>query len=43
LNVSGSGKGDLTVDASVLSSGAYNYSLYVEGKLIATKQMALAK
>jgi hypothetical protein len=42
-NIFGSGKGSLTVDASVLSSGAYNYSLYVEGKLIATKQMALAK
>jgi hypothetical protein len=37
------GKGNVTVDASILSSGAYQYSLIVDGKLIATKQMVLAK
>ena len=37
--ISGSGKGSLTVDASMLSSGAYQYSLYVDGRLIGTKQM----
>jgi hypothetical protein len=42
-NVSGRGKGSLKVDASTLSSGAYNYSLYVEGRLIDTRQMLLAK
>jgi len=39
INISGNGKGSLNVDASILASGAYNYSLLVDGKLIATKQM----
>jgi hypothetical protein len=39
ISVSGSGKGSLTIDASTLSSGAYHYSLYVNGKLVDTKQM----
>lgn len=43
VNVSGSGKGILNVDAAILSSGAYNYSLIVDGKLIGSKQMILAK
>jgi LAS superfamily LD-carboxypeptidase LdcB len=43
INISGSGKGSLKVDASTLSSGAYQYSLYVDGRLIETKQMMLAK
>ncbi|CAN5738966.1 hypothetical protein BH10BAC2_BH10BAC2_35220 [soil metagenome] len=43
VNVSGSGKGSLKVDAYTLSSGAYQYSLYVDGRLIGTKQMILAK
>ena len=43
LNLSGAGKGTVTVDASLLASGAYNYSLYVDGKLVATKQMISAK
>ncbi|MEP6514233.1 MAG: tail fiber domain-containing protein [Parafilimonas sp.] len=43
VNVSGSGKGSLQIDASTLSNGAYQYSLYVDGKLIDTKQMILAK
>jgi hypothetical protein len=42
-DLSGAGKGNFTVDASVLASGAYNYSLFVDAKLIATKQMILAK
>jgi hypothetical protein len=37
------GAGSLNVDASTLSSGAYQYSLYVDGRLIDTKQMVLAK
>ena len=41
LNVSRNGS--LTVDASVLASGAYQYSLVVDGKLIATRQMVLQK
>jgi hypothetical protein len=38
-DLSGAGKGNVTVDASVLAAGAYNYSLFVDGKLIATRQM----
>lgn len=43
LNVSGTGKGALNIDASMLSSGTYNYSLIVDGKIITTRQMTLAK
>jgi hypothetical protein len=43
VKVTGSGKNSLTVDASTLSSGTYHYSLIVDGKLIATKQMMLTK
>ena len=43
VKVSGSGKGTLKVDASILASGAYQYSLYVDGKLIETKQMLIAR
>ena len=43
VDISGSGKGSLNVDAATLLSGAYNYSLIVDGKLIGTKQMILAK
>ena len=43
INLSGAGKGSVHVDASTLASGAYNYSLYVDEKLIATRQMVLAK
>ena len=39
INISGTGKGSIAVDASTLASGAYNYSLYIDGKLISTKQM----
>jgi len=43
VNVSGNGKGSLVVDASTLAGGAYNYSLFVDGRLIGSKQMILAK
>jgi len=43
VNISGSGKGSLKIDAATLASGAYNYSLYVNGRLISSKQMMLAK
>jgi len=39
VNISGIGKNTVTVDASALSAGSYQYSLYVDGKLISTKQM----
>jgi hypothetical protein len=39
VNINGSSKGSLQLDASTLASGAYNYSLFVNGKLISTRQM----
>jgi hypothetical protein len=39
INIVGMRKGVVNVDASTLSSGAYNYSLIVDGRLIASKQM----
>ena len=43
INLTGSGKGMLNIDASFLTTGAYQYSLYVDGKLMGTKQMILAR
>jgi hypothetical protein len=43
VNVSGSAKGSVQIDATTLSGGAYQYSLLVDGKLIDTKQMILTK
>jgi len=43
VNLSVKGSGSVTLDASTLSSGAYQYSLYVNGKLIDSRQMVLAK
>jgi hypothetical protein len=43
LNISGNGDGALRVDASALSSGTYNYSLFIDGKIISTKQMVVAR
>jgi hypothetical protein len=40
INVSG---GSIKIDASTLSGGAYNYSLYVDGRLMDTKQMVTFK
>jgi trimeric autotransporter adhesin len=42
LNVS-AGKGAINVDVSALTSGTYNYSLVVDGKIISTKQMMVTK
>jgi hypothetical protein len=43
VNISGGGKGNLKVDASTLASDAYQYSLIIDGRLIDTKQMVLAR
>jgi hypothetical protein len=43
VSLSAKGSGGLNINASTLSAGAYQYSLYVDGGLIATKQMVLAK
>jgi hypothetical protein len=42
INVSGN-KGNVKVDASTLASGAYQYSLIIDGRLVDTRQMVLAK
>ncbi len=42
-SIPGSGKGSLNVDASTLSSGTYNYSLIMDGRIISSKQMLLIK
>jgi hypothetical protein len=39
LNINAKGKGSLNIDTSTLASGAYQYSLIVDGRLIDTKQM----
>jgi hypothetical protein len=43
LAIAGKGKGSVNLDAATLSSGTYNYSLIVDGKIITTKQMVLIK
>jgi len=43
INISGPGNGSLTFDASGLTSGVYQYSLYINDKLIDAKQMILTK
>jgi len=43
INVFGAGKRTLKVDATTLAAGAYSYSLYVDGKLINSRQMVLTK
>ena len=41
--LSGKGAGMLTLDANTLAAGAYHYSLYVDDKLVGTKQMVLLR
>ena len=43
VNITGKGKGSLTLDAAALAAGAYNYSLIVDGKFIDSKRMVQAK
>jgi predicted RNase H-like nuclease (RuvC/YqgF family) len=43
INISGSSKGSVQFDASSISNGTYHYSLYVDGKMIESKQMVLAR
>lgn len=42
-NVTGSGKGQITLNANELSAGTYNYSLNVDGKTVDTKSLVLTK
>ena len=43
VSISGTGKGTLNLDAATISSGTYNYSLIVDGRVISSKQMLLTK
>ncbi len=43
VNVSGAGKGSVNINASSLAAGNYNYSLWIDGRLIETKQMILSR
>jgi hypothetical protein len=43
VNVSGAGRGSVNINASSLAAGSYNYSLWIDGRLIDTKQMVLSK
>ncbi len=43
IKLAGNGKGNINLKASELSSGAYRYTLFVDGKMIDSKQMVLAK
>jgi len=43
LNIHGTGSGSLNITSLGLTSGNYNYSLYINGRLVATKQMTAGK
>jgi len=43
VKLTGSGKGTVNLNAFTFSSGTYNYSLLVDGKIISTKQMVITK
>jgi trimeric autotransporter adhesin len=43
IKLTSKGKGSLTVDHTILSSGAYSYTLYVNNKLVGSKQMDYLK
>lgn len=43
INLSDKRKGSVTVDLTTLSSGTYQYSLMVDGRIIESKQMMVAK
>jgi len=41
--ISGNSKSSIALNASTLGSGAYHYSLYVNGRLVDTKYMLIAR
>jgi hypothetical protein len=43
IQLNGTGSGQVTLQTATLASGNYTYSLYVDGNLIDTKVMALAR
>jgi hypothetical protein len=43
IKLTAKGKGSITVDGATLSSGAYSYALYINNKLVGSKQMDYLK
>lgn len=43
INITGSDKGFINLDATALSSGIYSYTLIADGKIIGSKQMLVVK
>ena len=43
INITTKGKGSAAVDASIIAEGVYVYSLYIDGKFIDSKHMAIIK
>lgn len=43
INLKGNGSGKITVDASQLTTGSFQYTLYADGKMIESKQMMCTK
>jgi Chaperone of endosialidase/Secretion system C-terminal sorting domain len=43
LSVTNSGSGQVNVNTSMLASGTYNYTLYVDGKSVDTKRLMIAR
>jgi hypothetical protein len=43
VTLSAKGKGSLKLHVSTLSSGVYQYSMYMDGRMIDTKQMIIAR
>jgi hypothetical protein len=43
INLSGTGKGSMNFSAPFRAGASYQYSLYVDGRLMGTKQMILSK
>jgi hypothetical protein len=43
INVSSKGRGTLTLNTTSFASGVYNYSLMIDGSIIDTKQLIIAK
>lgn len=43
FTITGQGRGTVKIDAARLPSGTYNYTLYIDGKMVETKKMVLIK
>jgi hypothetical protein len=43
INLNQTGKGNVKIDAAGFASGTYQYSLYIDGRLVGTRQMVIEK